>query len=1307
MGPPALWPRSLKTATRILLTSRQPFWIGWGPELTYLYNDPYKAIIGQKHPNALGKPFREVWGELWDVVGPMADGVMKNDTGTYVEAQQLIMERHGYQEETYYTFSYSPIPNDDGGPGGLICANTDNTRHVIGERQLASLRELAVRTTHARNWRDACVLSVDALAQNVHDVPFVLAFAHDETLLSAANANARNGTDGTDTHLPQQSGWKLIAASGDTGALADDNLWPLQQVVTNGEASFCPLPREAAATGKVPTGVWTRAPEHIAMLPIGGLPQRAPRVVLVLGLNPFRKVDESYRGFLQLAARQVEASLSNAEAYEQERLRAESLARLDEAKTTFFSNVSHEFRTPLTLLLGPLEDLLSKPQPLPEADRIQVEVAHRNALRLLKLVNSLLDFSRIEAGRSNASFEPTDLSSYTADLASLFRSAFERAEIALIVDCPSLNAPVHVDRGMWEKIVLNLLSNAFKYTFSGSIRVCTRSVANHAVLTVSDTGTGIPAHELPHLFERFHRVEGARGRTFEGSGIGLALVNELVKLHGGTVSVESEVDQGTSFHVRLPFGVQHLPKDRVGVHPDTGPPDGRGRVFVEEVLGWLPGEDHKPSQPPAPDALNGYSFEASAPRAYILLADDNADMREYVRRLLAPQYEVVTVNDGAAALAAARSRRPDLVLADIMMPELDGFGLLQALRAYPPLRDVPVILLSARAGEEARVEGLQSGADDYLVKPFSARELLARVSARLELSRHQAHARAELERSEQELREEAQALEALNRIGRTLVAELDLQRLLQAVTDLATQVSGAQYGAFAYSKRNGAGVEVPLQAVSGPVISLFADIGASAHNPLLGPVLRGESSLRYADISSHRGLIESASRHGLIDRFPVRSYLAVPVVSRTGDVLGGLFFGHPNADVFTERSERLAIGIAAQAAVAIDNAHLYDQRRQLIERLRDNDRRKDEFLATLSHELRNPLAPLSNALHLLRHQYSEDLAASPLVKLMERQVAHLVRLVDDLLEMSRITQGTLELRKEQVEVQTVINSALEASRPLLDANRHELSVSLPDAPLWVEGDAVRLAQIISNLVNNAAKYTNPEGRIEVSASADAETCEITVADNGIGISEHALPRLFEMFSRGDHATGRGPGGLGVGLALAHRLAQLHQGTVTATSPGPGKGSTFTLRLARSAGTENVETTRELQPILASARVLVVDDNEDAAESMGMLLELLGVDARIASDGMQALEVAQSYEPELILLDIGLPDIDGYEVARRIRASPSAPQPMLVALTGWGQHEDQVKAREAGFDHHMVKPADLEAVRVLLNSVTARSELASS
>jgi PAS domain S-box-containing protein len=508
-------------------------------------------------------------------------------------------------------------------------------------------------------------------------------------------------------------------------------------------------------------------------------------------LNPFRLYDESFQGFLTLVVGQIAAAIANAQAYTDTRKRAEALAEIDRAKTAFFSNASHEFRTPLTLMMSPLEEMLVRNATSDHivAAKHEVELIYRNGLRLLKLVNTLLDFSRIEAGRMQAVYEPVDISVCTAEIASSFRSALEKAELDFIVDCPPLSVPAYVDRDMWEKIVLNLLSNAFKYTFKGEVAVVLRLSTDGKMLelTVRDTGVGVPKEELPRLFERFHRVEGQRGRSLEGTGIGLALVQELTRLHGGTVRAESALGRGTSFIVAIPVGSSHLPLDRLGGQRTAPSTAVQAEAFIEEALRWLPGTNDRTQI--AEREVIGPRREALslADRPLILVADDNTDMLAYVTRLLSSRYEVEAVHDGLAAWEAARRRRPDLILSDIMMPRLDGVGLLRALRSDPSLCEVPVVLLSARAGEDARVEGLEAGADDYVVKPFNARELLARIAANLETARIRREAANELRKLNEELeqRVELRAQQIEQTFARLHESEHRFRLLVEGVSDYA------------------------------------------------------------------------------------------------------------------------------------------------------------------------------------------------------------------------------------------------------------------------------------------------------------------------------------------------------------------------------------------------------------------------------------------------------------------------------------------------------------------------------------------
>jgi signal transduction histidine kinase/ActR/RegA family two-component response regulator len=519
--------------------------------------------------------------------------------------------------------------------------------------------------------------------------------------------------------------------------------WPLHSVVTGTEPVVAD--QLSARFPGVVAGPDGQQPSSALVLALRGSGDAQAGGVLILGVSPFLPLDASYRDFLVLVAAQTEAALAEAQSRQRERRRLQRLAELDRAKTEFYANISHEFRTPLTLLLAPLDELGRRQAEIPADLAGEMDVAARNARRLLNLVDTLLDFSRLEAGRLRIRLRPADLAALTADIASVFRSAAQRAGLQLRVDCPPLPGLVWVDPDMWEKVVSNLLSNALKHTFSGEIAVKLRHRPYHAELVVSDTGTGIPEDQLPYIFDRFHRVRDARARSHEGSGIGLSLVQELIRQHYGRIRVRSKPGAGTTFTVWIPVSPPDRPGAGAAADTGAGEPDQdlarppTASVLATVASSWAAGEE---AGRPEPDILGVPASEdtGTGPRpwaagAHVIVADDNADMRAYMGRLLGDHWQVSTAKDGEEALRLARELRPDLVLADVMMPRLDGLALLQALRAAEDLRDTPVILVTAQAGQDAAVAGLLAGADDYIAKPFSARELVARVGGRLALAR--------------------------------------------------------------------------------------------------------------------------------------------------------------------------------------------------------------------------------------------------------------------------------------------------------------------------------------------------------------------------------------------------------------------------------------------------------------------------------------------------------------------------------------------------------------------------------------------
>jgi signal transduction histidine kinase len=739
LGPVEFWPESWRNAVQIILDSSFPTALALGKdELIYFYNDAFIPLAGpSRHPSALGVPTPVAWKEIWEpILLPRFTHTLGTGEPTGEADLLMPLQRSGYLEETYVTFSFAALRDDHNQPSGIFCTAIENTRRIIAERQMNCLRALAARSSFAETPEAACQSAVATLDANPRDLPFVALY-----LLDGSGKRAQlAGTAGL-VSVPGSFAQTIEIEAGSACAVARVALTRSARLIEDVQPLIQGLMRTPEVT-----------PQQALALPVSNPGAEHLAAVLIAGVNPMRPLEES-RAFLELVASQLETAISSARAKQHVRQRAQALAELDRAKTVFFSNISHELRTPLTLLLGPVDDLLSRTT-LESADRNLLEIARRGGGRLLKLVNSLLEFSRIEAGRIEASYEVTDLAGLTTDLASVFRSAFERAGVALVLDCPKLPEDVFVDRDMWEKIVLNLVSNAFKFTLKGEVRVSQHAFTDHIELQVSDTGCGVAAEDLPHLFERFFRGRAPQARTHEGSGIGLSLVQELVKLHGGSIEAHSQVGVGTTITLRIPRGSAHLPADRIGAvrSPDSA------RIgalpFVEEALGWLPDAERAALRPPGSRdetsaAVPPEIAALEAAPARVLIVDDNADMRRYLSRLLGARWQVQTAPDGAAALEYIQRSAPDLIIADVMMPVMDGFALLRTIRANEVISNVPVMLLSARAGEEAAAEGLRAGADDYIIKPFSARELVARVESRLTQARLHAAERRAREAAEQ------------------------------------------------------------------------------------------------------------------------------------------------------------------------------------------------------------------------------------------------------------------------------------------------------------------------------------------------------------------------------------------------------------------------------------------------------------------------------------------------------------------------------------------------------------------------------
>lgn len=1200
LGPVNDWPQSLKTSVSICLNSAFPILIWWGPDLVMLYNDAYAPLISSKHPDALGKRGIEVFPEIWQTIGPMLDGVLQRAQAVRANDLLLFLERNGYPEECYFTFSYSPILEESGGIGGVFTPVHETTERVINERRLKTLSTISdLRTEQVPDAPTACRQVIGALEKNTIDLPFAAIYFFDAHTGSARRVAAYETC--CDQLAPEE--------------VPPGAEWPPIQPLSEGQTVVRDL--GFLHTGALPRGYWNDEVRQSVLLPLKQPGSDATKGFLLTALNPRKKLDESYASFLALVTEHLSGAIADAEAFETERKRAEALAEIDRAKTVFFSNISHEFRTPLTLIAGPLQEALSE-SGLSQPIREKIEVAQRSAMRLQKLVNNLLDFSRIEAGRAQAAFQSVDLVALTRDLVSSFESAFAQAGLWLTYK-PAADMPlVFVDPDQWEKIVLNLLSNAFKFTLSGGVTVELSCDSSSVCLIVQDTGAGIPASQIQNVFLRFHRVEGAVGRSFEGSGIGLALVHELVKLHHGAIAVDSQEGVGSRFSVRIPIGVAPLPAEVPPTRTASGANADRVEAFVAEALRWIPDGSSGASplagflldeQPAVPRT----TVPELTGRKRVLVADDNQDMRQFLERLLGTRFHVESASNGAEALASIRRLRPDLVLSDVMMPIMDGAQLVQAIRSDPATASIPIILLSARAGEEAQIEGIETGADDYLTKPFSTRELLARITSTLRIAEIRAAAEQALRASEQELRHtiefnfqvpwtadpegritdfshrwlEITGLtreQALDDGWRRVQHPADLERVAAAwrhavetgeALDIEHRVLTSQGGYHWMRTR-----AVPRRDESGNILKWYGT-AEDIHDRK-----RAEEAIRERDAQLREVLERTTDAVFLLDsewRFQYLNVHAKNLIAAERELLGkNIWEEFPDAiersfysEYHRARDQKIAVQFEEYYPAPLDmwlEVHAYPTADGLAVFFRDITlRRKSEaalrqseklaaagrLAASIAHEINNPLEAVTNLLYLLDSNPSLNPQAREFLDLAQKELARVSHIANQTLRFYRQSTNPTEVRLDHV-----LDSVVDLHLLRHPHSRVQFERQYRPAPAFkaFEGE---LRQVFGNLIANANDALGEGGRIvlRVRPSKDWKTgvpgIRGTVADNGQGMTRDTLHRLFEPFF-----STKGMVGTGLGLWVSREIVEKHGGRmrVRSSMQAPRRGTTFSVFL---------------------------------------------------------------------------------------------------------------------------------------------------
>ncbi|MEO6283525.1 MAG: ATP-binding protein [Dyadobacter sp.] len=1215
LGDPQHWPQSLKTCVRIMLSSKQPIWIGWGHGLIKLYNDAYIDIVRGKHPVALGQPASVVWKDIWKDIEPLLTRAMDRDEGTYVESQLLIMERSGFPEETYYTFSYTPVLGDDGRPAGIICYNTADTARIINERSLKTMQQLDT-LGQKKTEEDVYRQAAKALSVNTRDFPFAIIYKITD---DGQKAKMVATTGITEDHpgLSQTIDLQVPGEEADTISTAVSE----NRIVESGSDG---------RWQQLPQGAWDVAPRNFLDVPIKSANKKYPLAVLTVALNPYRKFDDAYRNFIQLIADQISLGVNNALAYEEERMRAKALEELDKAKTLFFTNISHEFRTPLMLILGPLEELLNKTGiNLSLLEKQNLEVTHRNALRLLKLVNTLLDFSRIESGRNEARFVSTEISAFTKNLASNFRSVIEKADLQLKLNVEQISEPVYVDRQMWEKIVFNLLSNAFKYTLEGTITLTLTSQNGQLVLSVEDTGVGIPQKELPRMFDRFHRVQNTAGRTYEGTGIGLSLIKELVLLHQGTIEVQSMEGKGSIFTVAIPFGKEHLPSAQV--HTDqTDFEDIISNVFVEEASTLLEiGNDDL-------DQNNHFLVSDGAGRELVLVVDDNADMRQHIKSLLGTKYDIITASNGLDALPKIAAYKPSLILSDIMMPEMDGIELLRHVKEGEETARIPVILITARAGEESKIEGYEIGADDYLVKPFSTNELLARIKAQIRIAKARKQVEQRLQGFLMQMPAAVSVVEGptyrftlvnsmFQKLAGKTSAELIGSTIEQSFPELSGQELMQMYDEVYRSGKPVTRYELPISwryenkirtGYFDMVIYPIKDEKEELTELLLhavestGQVLARknieESEKKFRTLTETLPQLVWMTDENGVQLFASRRWTEYTgIVPTDEDSWMKIVYESDIQNIVLAWGKSLKTGETYRVEVRLKNkkgeyrwhsgrgepirneagdiinwigafTDIHDQRiftdqleRKVEQRTEDlvkANKELESFNYIASHDLQEPLRKIQTFINLIEKNSNDTEAVQRYYHKIYASAQRMSDLIQSVLSYSRLAKTGEEYT--DTDLNKILND-IKIDFELLLAEK-DATITSDDLPV-IRANGFQINQLFSNLISNSLKFSKNKPHIHIAAELTTARditvsnavdpserfVRLTFSDNGIGFEQEFSEKIFSLFQRlhGKHEYS----GTGIGLSIVKKIVEQHDGFIVAESK-PGEGAVFNIWL---------------------------------------------------------------------------------------------------------------------------------------------------
>ena len=1316
LGPLSGWPQSLRTTLSICLASDLPICVIWGPGLVQLYNDAYRVICGSRHPQSMGQDFSECWKETWPVIGKAHDSALAGDTA-FLEAQHIFLERHGFLEECFFTFSFSPIRDETGRVGGLFHPVIETTAQMLAERRTRALRDLTAQTRKAKSLTEVFALSAQALAEYDLDLPFVLIYAL--------------GSQGDPARLVAATGLDADTVARLRSACLEDAqaVWPLEEVARSGFAVQVDDVRRRIAGVSGDTD--HLLPTDARVIPITPPGAGRPAAILIAAISPRLLMNEAYRSFHDLLAAGMTTSVADVSAYEDERRRAKSLAELDIERLLKADASIRASEERFRAFVSASSDVIYRMS----ADWI--EMRH---LQGREFIADTLEPNRNWLLEYIAP-EDQPLVMDTIDAAIRCKGVFELEHRVMRVDgtlgwtfsraIPLLdgNGDIVEWFGAASDVTLRKQTEQALRQSEKKYRMLFESIdEGFCVIEMIFDADSRPVDyrflEVNRAFEKQSGILGATGRRMREiapdheshwfdiygrvalSGEPIRFVNEATALNDRWFDVYAfRLGNAADRKVAILF------KDitaRKASEDALRASESRSRTILESITDgffaldadWritymnTAGERFLDRTPGAligkclwdefPGTV-GSEFERVYRRVVASRVSEsftahypNYDRWYEATAYPAPQGLSVYFRDVTERRRVEHERQQFAAMLEASSDFIGVAGLDQrgvyvnrAGMAMSGLKPEQLASIHVRdffpESERHRILGFitdSEGGKDVVVDTWFQHLQTGQLIP--------------VSWSFLRLRDNSGKISGYATVTRDLTQRNKAEQLLRESEERQQlALDGAELGMWHVD---------PATRVTKTDARYRAIFGTTEE---WTDYLQAVAVIHPDDQPAVLEAVAAATR--LDDPAPYD--MEYRIVLRDGSLRW--VFAKGRSSIVGEGPTRRVSSFDGTVADITDRKRSEQEREQLVALLREQDQRKDEFLAILAHELRNPLAPIRNGLQIMRLAHGDPVATERVRAMMERQLRQMVHLIDDLLDLSRISRGSIVLRREPIELAQAIHQAIETSRPSIEQAGHALLIDIPPGPIHVNADLTRLAQVFSNLLNNAAKYTQHGGRIRLTVHQLGGEVIVSVKDDGIGIPAHLLPQVFEMFTQVDRNLERSQGGLGIGLSIVKRLVEMHDGSVEARSDGDGRGSEFVVRLLAVAPAfvgPQADDAAEPPRFPSRRRILVVDDNEDAAVSLALLLRAMGNDTEMAHDGLEALELAATFRPDVVLLDIGMPKLDGHEVCRRIRQQAWGAGIVVCALTGWGQEEDRRRSMEAGFDVHLVKPvlpADLE------------------